>query len=295
VKKTKGRAAAILRNQGYGYKELAEMFNQPESSIRRLIAESKDSDVKPSGRPTLLWIPDTQCAPGQNLDHMLWAGKYIAERKPDYVVWAGDNHDMPSLSQYERPGSKYFEGRRYSEDIAAGNKGTELLMEGMDGYKPPLGQEFLLGNHEQRIERAIMADPKLEGTIGYQDFNYEQNGWRVHPFLQPIEIGGVFMSHYFYALGTGRAYSGSIETTLRATGHSFMAGHRQGLYFGRRELNNGKAQVGLVAGSYYIESQEYRGRQGTHEWRGLCVAFELGDGQFDLMMVSLGYLQRRYG
>jgi hypothetical protein len=294
VKKTKGRAAAILRNQGYSHKDLAEMFGQPESSIRRLIAESKDSDVKPSGKPTLLWIPDSQCAPGQNLDHMLWAGKYIAERKPDYVVWAGDNHDMPSLSQYEGRGSKYFEGRRYSEDIAAGNKGVELLAEGMDGFKPPLGQEFLLGNHEQRIERAIMADPKLEGTIGYQDFNYEEYGWRVWPFLHPIDIEGIWMAHYFYNLNTGRSYSGAVDTMLRHVGASFAMGHQQGLRWSRREINNGQAQIGLVAGSYYREAQAYRGLQGTHEWCGLVMMFELGNGQYDPLMVSLNYLERRF-
>ena len=293
--KGKGTAAALLRSEGYSYQELAAIFNQPESSMRRLVAEAKDKGVKPSGKPTLLWIPDTQCAPGQNLEHLKWAGQYAAERKPDHIIWAGDNHDMPSLSGYEAKGSKFFEGRRYMEDIAAGNRGVELLSEGLDGYEPPKGKDFLLGNHEQRIERAIMADPRLDGAIGYHHFNYSEHGWNVHPFLQPIEIGGVYFSHYFYNLNTGRAFSGAVETMLRNIGHSFCAGHQQGLRWGRREINNGTAQIGLVAGSYYQEPQTYRGLQGTHEWCGLVYMFELENGQYDPMMVSLNYLRRRYG
>jgi hypothetical protein len=292
----KGTAAVLLRAEGYSIRELSEIFNQQESSVRRLIAEAKDRGVKPSGKPTLLWIPDPQIAPGQNLDHMLWAGRYAAERKPDYIVCAGDLYDMPSLSSYDSRGSKMMEGKRYKEDISAGNKGVELFSAGLDGYTPPLGQEFLLGNHEERIDRAINTDPgKLEGVIGYHDFNLEANGWRVHPYLQPIEVGGVWMAHYFYNLNTGRSYSGAVDTMLRHVGASFAMGHQQGLRWSRREINNGKAQIGLVAGSYYQEPQNYRGLQGTHEWCGLVFMFELEDGQYDPMMVSIDYLKRRFG
>ena len=31
-------------------------------------------------------IPDTQIKDGVPLDHLTWAGKYIAEKKPDVVV-----------------------------------------------------------------------------------------------------------------------------------------------------------------------------------------------------------------
>ena len=42
---------------------------------------------------------------------------------------------------------------------------------------------FTLGNHENRIERATNADPKLDGLISYKDFQLEEFGWEVYPFL----------------------------------------------------------------------------------------------------------------
>ena len=58
----------------------------------------------------LLFIPDTQIKNGVNLDHIQALGNYILDKKPDIIVCIGDWWDMPSLSSYEKKGSKYFEG-----------------------------------------------------------------------------------------------------------------------------------------------------------------------------------------
>lgn len=294
MKNGKGTAAVILREQGYSYREIAELFDQPESSVRRLVAEAKDKGVKPSEKPSAIIIPDTQVVPDEDLSHLVWIGKYIAERKPNAVIHLGDHWDMPSLSSYEKRGSKWFEGKRYAEDIRAGNVGLELLAEGMDGFVPET-QWLLRGNHEFRIERAIQEDPRLDGTIGYQDFNDTALGWTPFDFLKPVEYGGVYFSHYWYTPGTGRPYGGTIENQLRAIGHSFSAGHTQGLKWGRRELATGQVQIGLVAGSCYRHNEAYRGHQAASEWRGIVVKFELADGNYDPMFVSMNYLERRYG
>lgn len=247
------------------------------------------------GKPTTLTshivIPDTQCKPGVPLDHLRWAGAYIAERKPDVVVHLGDHWDMPSLSSYEKRGSRYFEGRRYRDDIDAGNEGMRLLLEGMGDWRPSR-MVLLRGNHEDRVTRAVNEDPRLEGVIGMQDF--EDAEWEVHDFLEPVEIDGVTYAHYFANPGTGRSYSGNVDTMLRNIGFTFTMGHQQGLRFGRRELTNGVVQLGLVAGSFYQHNEDYRGPQARSEWRGLIVKHEVGSG-YDPMFVSMDYLKRQFG
>ena len=123
-------------------------------------------------------IPDTQVKPGSSLKHLEWAGKYAVEKKPDVIVHIGDHWDMPSLSSWD-VGKKSFEGRRYVADVEAG-------INGMRAFLDPIREEqkrlitnkqkqwnprlvFTMGNHEQRIERAIESDAKLEGLIGYKD------------------------------------------------------------------------------------------------------------------------------
>lgn len=241
-----------------------------------------------------LVIPDCQCKPDENLDHLYWAGAYAAEHKPTAIINLGDMWDMPSLSSYEKRGSRYFEGKRYDKDIDAGNRGLYLFDQGLSGYVPER-KVLLRGNHEFRIERASNEDPKLEGLIGYHDFNDNEFGWEVIPFLQPICIDSLWYCHYFQNPNTGQPYSGDIATMLKNIGFSFVAGHKQGLQMARRELCNGTIHTGLQAGSFYQHNEEYRGPQALSEWRGVLMLHEVRDGNYDLSSISLDYLRRRYG
>jgi hypothetical protein len=236
-------------------------------------------------------IPDTQCKPDVPLDHLDWAGRYIAEKQPDVVIHLGDHFDMPSLSSYDR-GKKCFEGRRYKADIAAGNRGMELLNRHLDKMRKPPRRVFIPGNHEERILRAVEMDPILEGVIGWHDF--DMPGWKIHPYLKPIEINGILYCHFFYQPKTGRAYGGTAASILRHVGQSFVQGHRQGLDTAIHDLPSGRRRRGIIAGSFYSHNETYLGQQGNHHWRGILVLNEVRSGNFDILEVSLDYLRRRY-
>ena len=296
----RGHATRILaRVQRYKCRECGETFLQPLAGIqedRRMTARCAEYIKEQCLRDTFTSIADHVGCDDKTVRNL--AGEYIATQEPDVIIHAGDHYDMASLSSYEQRGSKYFEGKRYLADIAAGNEGWERLEEGLQKRSVPSWtprRDYLLGNHEQRIERAVQADPRLEGVIGYEGFNAEKLGWEMHPFLKVVERGGVAFAHYFYNPNTGRAYAGSVDTMLRNIGFSFAMGHQQGLRYARRELNNGTVQVGLVAGSFYEHNEEYRGHQAQSEWRGLIVMHEVRDGNYDLMQVSLDYLRRKFG
>jgi hypothetical protein len=252
----------------------------------------------------LCWIPDTQVKAGVPLDHLTWIGRYILDKRPDVIVHAGDHWDMPSLSSYD-VGKKSFEGRTYKADIAAGNLGMDMLMAPLDEYnamrrknrKAPYEprKEFLLGNHEERIARAIELDRKLDGTIGYHEFNLEKHGWNVNGFRRPINIGGVYFAHYFYNPLNSRPYTGKAHTILKNLGFSFVQGHRQGYDpAGVMHLSNGDVRRGIIAGSCYQHEERYLGPQGENYWRGILMLHELKNGNFNLMEVSLDFLREKY-
>lgn len=252
-----------------------------------------------------LVIPDTQVAPGVPLDHLEWIGRYIVDMKPDVVVDLGDHADFPSLSSYDRHKS-CFHGRRYQTDLHWAKKGWHVLNAPLVAYnerqaqghrkqyKPEL--HFTLGNHEDRVSRAISVDAvHLEGVISLDDLEYSKYGWTVHPFLQPVVIDGVHYCHYFYQPMTGRAYGGqNLELRLKNIGHSFTMGHQQGKLIAERHLSNGTTQRGLVVGSCYMHDEDYKGPQANHHWRGIVVKHEVAHGSYDLMEVSLDYLCRKY-
>lgn len=246
-------------------------------------------------------IPDTQIKPGGNHDHVGWAGQYLVDQfagNPDVTVVAlGDWWDMPSLSSYDR-GKRAAEGRRYTADIDAGNQAMAAFLAPLKTHNRGRRKKwaprlvFLHGNHEDRISRAANDEAWLDGAVSLDHLHLD--GWEVHRFLEVVNIDGVLYSHYFYQPNTGRAYGGqSIETRLRAIGASFTQGHQQGLMWGRRECVGG-VHIGCVAGSFYIDAEQYRGPQAAAEWRGLVVKHQVEAGAYDPMFVSLDYLCRRY-
>lgn len=252
---------------------------------------------------THLIIPDCQVKPGVPIEHIGWVGQLIVDlrRTVTHVICLGDFADMESLSAYDR-GKRQFEGRRYVHDIAAANEAFDLLCCPLEQhnakmrfqhepmFKPTL--QLLLGNHENRITRAVDDDAKLEGVISTDDLNYAAHGFSVHDFLAPVTIDGLVYSHFFYNHGNGRSLSGNIENRLKTIGHSFVQGHQQGIAWGQRMVL-GRPQMGLVAGSFYQHAESYRGLQ-ADEWRGVVIIHNVKDGFGDIELVSMDRLCRMY-
>lgn len=237
------------------------------------------------------------------MDHLEWAGHYAVEKKPDVIVHIGDHWDMASLSSYD-VGKKSFEGRRYLADIEAGNAAMDLFMAPIrkeikrlrkgkrKQWNPRL--VFTLGNHEQRIERAIEDDAKLEGLLSYSDFNLEEHGWEVVPYLQPIDIDGIAYCHYFTSGVMGRPVA-NARLMLQKKFMSCTMGHVQDreIAFARDAMGN--RMTGLFAGIFYQHEEEYLNAQTNGSWSGIWYKHEVRNGSYDEMPVSLNYLRRKYG
>lgn len=250
-----------------------------------------------------LILPDVQAKPGAGTEHLSWAGQYAVDKKPDVIVCIGDFWDFPSLSSYD-VGKKSFEGRRYTDDVAAG-------VDAMVSFLSPIKIEqnrlrnnkqkiwnprlvFCLGNHENRINKAIDNDRKLEGLIGFKDLMLEDFGWEVLPFLAVEVIDGVAYSHYFCSGPMGRPVS-SAQLMLTKKHMSCVMGHVQSRAIAYAQRADGKRMTGIFAGIFYTHDEEYLNPQTNSDWRGIWMLHEVDDGQFDEMPVSLNYLRKRYG
>ena len=248
-------------------------------------------------------IPDTQIKPGDNTEHLYWAGQYAVEKKPDKIIFIGDHWDMPSLCTYDY-GTKGFEGRSYLADIEAGNRAlTEFMGAILEEqhrqrtnkhkvWKPEL--VFLMGNHEHRISKAINADRKLDGLLTYDDFNLAEWGFEVVPFLEVKVIDGVAYSHYFTSGVMGRPVS-SARLMLNKKHMSCVMGHVQDrdIAFGKRA--DGTQMTGIFAGIFYQGDQDYLTPQTNGSWSGIWMFNDVKDGAFDEMPISINYLHKTYG
>ena len=249
-----------------------------------------------------LVIPDVQAKPGIDFAYLNKIGRYIVEKKPETIVCLGDFADMPSLSSYDQ-GKKSFEGKRYVKDIESAKEAMCALLSPLwesqarsrknkeKQYKPRM--VLTLGNHENRINRAVNDDPKLKGVLSVDHLGYVEAGWEVIPFLDVVVIDGVAYSHYMVSGLMGRPVT-SASACLAKKHQSCVQGHQQGLQIATGYRADGKLLTSVIAGSCYEHNEDYMSTQGNNHWRGFLVLHDVHDGEFDLMPVSLAYINKKY-
>jgi hypothetical protein len=241
----------------------------------------------------IIVLPDVQARDGIDFSFLTSIGNFILKEKPDVVVNIGDFADMESLSTYD-VGKKSFEGKRYTKDIAAARDAVDALLTPLyefnakakknkdKQYKPRM--VLTLGNHENRINRAVNEDSKLDGLISTDDLPYQD--WEVFKFLDVVTIEGVAFSHYFTSGLMGRPI-GTAQQMLNKLHMSCFAGHQQGRQVAYGKTASGKPLTAIICGSCYEHDEAYLGAQGNNHFRGLYVLNDVKDGSFNEVAVPL--------
>lgn len=249
---------------------------------------------------THLVIPDVQAKHGNDFEFLSALGRYIVKKKPDVIICIGDFADMESLSTYD-VGLKSFEGRSYQKDLWAAREAMDALLTPLfehnkvkkknkdKQYKPRM--VLTLGNHENRIDRAINTDRKLDGLINIDDLPYQD--WEVYPFLEVVVIDGIAYSHYFTSGVMGRPIT-TANAILTKKHMSCFAGHQQGRQIAYGRCADGHEMTAIIAGSFYEHHEDYLGIQGNLHWRGIYVLHNVDDGSFDEMAIPLSYIKANY-
>jgi hypothetical protein len=246
-------------------------------------------------------IPDVQAKPGNDFTFLEHVGRYMVDKKPDVVVCIGDFADMPSLSSYDK-GKKSFEGRRYLADIEAADEAMDTLLRPLYEYNRVAKKNKMkqyhprmiltLGNHEHRIDRAVEAQPELEGMLSTEHLPYYMV-WEVHPFLEVVHVDGVAYSHYFTSGVLGRPVT-SARALLTKKHQSCVMGHVQTMDIATDYRADGTPILGLFAGCCYEHNEDYLGPQGNAHFRGIHMLYEVNNGSFYHHAVTLKYLRQKY-
>jgi hypothetical protein len=284
--KEHGGIVAAARALGIDHSVISRSLNQ----------KSERPEDGPGKR--ILVLPDVQAKPGVDFSYLRRIGTYALEKRPDIIVCGGDFADMPSLSSYDK-GKRAFEGRRYKRDVEAAQFAMQAFLgpieehnkSGRKAYRPRM--VLLYGNHEWRTVRATNDDPMLEGMLSVKDLAYEEYGWEVHDFLEVVVIEGVAFSHYFTSGVMGRPVT-TAQALLTKKHQSCVAFHQQGLQIATGNKADGTLLTGIIAGSCYEHDEMYLGPQGNKHWRGFLMLHAVQNGSFDLMPVSLDYVNRKY-
>jgi hypothetical protein len=250
---------------------------------------------------THLIIPDTHAHPEHNNDRATLLARLIKDIRPDVVIHLGDSADLSSLSGYDK-GKRGFVGRTYRADIESHLDFQDRLWSPVLAAKKKLPRSvFLIGNHEQRIDRALDLSPELVGTIGYADLRLEEWYDTVVPYAGQtpgiIEVDGIHYAHYFVSGVMGRPVGGEHPAYALLTKHftSLTCGHIHVMDHSIRTTVDGRRIHGLVAGVYQDYDSPWAGEVNKLWWRGVVVKRNVENGNYDPSFISLEALRKEYG
>lgn len=247
-----------------------------------------------------LVLPDAHAKPGTDNERATLVGKLILDVRPDVVIDLGDSADFESLSSYDK-GKRSFVGRSYRADVDSYLDFQDRLWSPMRRAKKRLPYSIrLIGNHEQRIDRALDASPELVNTISYSDLCLEDYYDTVIHYNGNtpgvIEVDGVLYSHYFTSGIMGRPIAGEHPAYSLVTKKlsSCTCGHSHIFDYCVRTGKDTKI-MGLTAGCLVDYDTGWAGEVQKLWNTGVVVKRNVEGGQYDLEWISLERLAREYG
>lgn len=266
-----------------------------------------DMVIKKSVKTTLV-IPDAHVTPGQDLARFSSLGSLITERKPDNIVIMGDFVTLESLSAWDLGKAGKMEGKRYSEDCKSGMQAIDLMLSPLRRlqarqakakepiYKPRL--VFILGNHEDRLERYLATKPELSAHLDIvKDLELEESGFTdIIKYRGFIELEGVLFTHaVMNAANTPISGKTALSHMSQAVSKSVVVGHLHRFESVNHYRHGADDIIQIVsAGCFFDGVEDYADGGLNAYWRGVLMLSHYKTGRFDIETISTDRLLELY-
>lgn len=249
---------------------------------------------------THLVIPDSHAHYQHHNKRAEWLAQLIIDVKPDVVIHIGDSADLPSLSSYDK-GKRSFHGRTYRQDIDAHLDFQDRLWSPLQRRKKRMPRTvFCIGNHEQRIAKALDLSPELDGTISFRDLDLGRWYDTIVPYdgTSPgvIDVDGIQYAHYFVSGGMGRPIGGlhPAASLVNKRMVSSTCGHSHGADFRLHTAGDGRRVMGAFVGCYQDYVNDWAGEAAKGWWSGVLMKHHVERGQYDPEFISLDRIRKAY-
>lgn len=250
-----------------------------------------------------LVVGDTHAHPDHDNSRADLLAGLISDLRPDVYVHIGDSADMASLSSYDR-GLSYFVGRNYKDDVHAHLEFEERVWGPVRRQKKKLPRRvFCIGNHEDRISRALSKSPELTGAISMKDLQLEYFYDDIVPYdghSTPgvIDVDGIDYAHFVVAGISGRPLSSLHHgyQLLQKRHKSTTVGHSHVFSYDTQKFLKGTNSLhGLCLPCFVDYPVDWAGNV-TDLWdSGVVIKRGVENGNYDLEFVSMKRLKEIYG
>ena len=196
----------------------------------------------------------------------------IEDIKPSIFIMGGDNMDFNTISTYNRNKPKLVEGSRIGKDYK--NFASDILIPLNNVLSYGCDKYFLYGNHEERIDRLIEAEPKLEGLIEIEN-NLDLSGWTIKKYKDVLKLGHMHFSHGLY----WNKYHAYKTVTIYQKNIFYGHVHNPQSYTSISPIDSLPKQ-GVSVGCMCSLNPEYRKDEPNHWVNQFMVFYIMSDGTF---------------
>ena len=234
----------------------------------------------------VLAIGDSHVSANDNdLERFSTVSQHIRKTKPEVIVLMGDFLTLDCVSAWDKNKRLRMEGRRYAADIAAGNRGLNILFNDMDAlqkkqaknkkkqYNPSI--YYLQGNHEERLDRYLEVDPTFQGHVSVEnDLNLKARGITWVPYRTYLDVDGVGFTHIPHSamgpIGSSGLQVSVCKKALQYVDGDVVFGHTHKLEVGHRTLTRGRQSMAINVGNMLSkQGEEYMQGKLSDWWSGV--------------------------
>jgi predicted phosphodiesterase len=217
----------------------------------------------------------------------LVAKKFMKDYQPDRIILGGDVASVDSISYFNNKKPRLAEGRRYKDDVASCKK----LLRALQKDNPNADYDYIMGNHEFRVQRYVDEHPAMEGQMDWvENVGIESEfGMLVTPFNAVLKVGKCAFMHGWY----WNIYHAA--KTLKWYGSNIIYGHvHEHQVAVQNVMSKDQPAMAMSAGCLSAVNPDYRYGMPTRFQNGLVVVDMHKDGRFTphhIMIIDgvLGY------
>ncbi len=198
--------------------------------------------------------------------------QYLKDFKPDELIIAGDFLDFDEISSHNKENLRAVESKRLWYDYDEANALLDIWQ--LHAKKITL----LEGNHENRVERYIDANPVLEGMIEVPiGLRLKQRGIKWVRSWTKGEVYKIGKARFIHGIYTNQYHA---KKTVEAFGENIFYGHTHDVQSYSKEMKgDDKTIVGQSIGCMIKYNVAYmKGR--PNKWQQAFAEFHFTDDGF---------------
>lgn len=266
--------------------DVMEIFNKRPNIGRRelaTIADISESDARfycklLKKRQTDVKIVDVGIAaydihhPVHNKAAISCLFQVIKDVKPSIFILGGDQLDMNTISTFNTKKPKLVENSRIQNDYKLFVK--DIFQPLNDALPKNCKKVWLDGNHEERVDRLLDADPKLTGLIEIYN-NIDLSNWTYKKYKEVYQVGHMHFTHGLYF---NRYHA---EKNVRIYQKNIISGHAHTfqVYTSVSPISSLPKQ-GISIGCLCDKNPDYRKNVPNRWINQFMVFYILSDGTF---------------